>query len=157
MTALLDNTVMSNFSIVQQPDVVKALLGSEVATTQQAFVELQTGIELGKLPPCDWSWLPVLKMTPEEHEVYDQLRNTFNAGEAASLAVADQRGYQVLTDDLDARKTAQQMGISISGTLGILYLAVEQELLTLTQADALLSQMITAGYRSPIESFTELL
>jgi predicted nucleic acid-binding protein len=157
MTSLLDNTVMSNFSTVQRSDLVRDLLGNEVATTQQAFVELQTGIELGKLPACDWSWLPVLEMTSEEREIYDQLRNTFNAGEAASLAVADQREYQVLTDDLDARKTAQQMGISISGSLGILYLAVERELLTLAQADALLSQMIAAGYHSPIESLRELL
>ena len=157
MTALLDNTVMSNFSTVQRPGLVRDLLGNEVATTQQAFAELQAGIELGKLPPCDWSWLPVLEMTSKERDIYDQLRNTFNAGEAASWAVAVQRGYRVLTGDLDARKTAQQMGISISGTLGILYLAVEREFLTLAQADDLLSQMITASYPSPIESLTELL
>lgn len=157
MIALLDNTVMSNFSTVQRPDLVQTLLGSAVATTERAFVELQTGIELGKLPPCDWSWLPVIELTPEEHKLYDQLRNTFNADEAASLAVAAKRGHRVLTDDLDARETAQQMGISISGTLGILPLSIERGHLTLTQADNLLSQMIAAGYRSPVQSLAELL
>ncbi len=44
MTALLDNTVMSNFSTVQRPDLVQTLLGGAVATTEQAFAELQTGI-----------------------------------------------------------------------------------------------------------------
>lgn len=147
---------MSNFSTVQRPDLVQTLLGGAVATTEQAFAELQAGIEIGKLPPCDWSWLPVIELSPEEHETYDQLRNIFNAGEAASLAVAAQRGCRVLTDDLDARRTAQQMGIPISGTLGILLLSVEREHLTLTQADNLLYQMILAGYRSPVDHLAEL-
>ncbi len=62
----------------------------------------------------------------------------------------------MLTDDLDARRTAQQMGIPISGTLGILLLSVEREHLTLTQADNLLHQMILAGYRSPVDRLAEL-
>lgn len=63
----------------------------------------------------------------------------------------------MLTDDRDAREFAQQMGISISGTLGLLVLLVEQGVLTVAQADALLTQMISAGYRSPVVSLAELL
>lgn len=157
MISLLDNTVMSNFSAIQRPDLVQSLLGNAAATTDQAFAELQTGIKIGKLPSCDWSWLPVITLATEEVNLYDQLLNTLNAGEAACLAVAARRGYRVLTDDRDAREMAQQMGIPISGTLGILLLLIEQSSLTVTQADSLLNQLIILGYRSPVASLSELL
>lgn len=83
--------------------------------------------------------------------------NTLNAGEAACLAVAARRGYRVLTDDRDAREMAQQMGIPISGTLGILLLLIEQNSLTVAQADSLLNQLIILGYRFPVASLSELL
>jgi predicted nucleic acid-binding protein len=156
MITLLDNTVMSNFSAIQRPDLLQRLFGKKVATTEQAFTELQIGIQIGKLPSCDWSWLSVITLTTEELLLYNQLLNTLNAGEAACIAVAAKRGYRVLTDDRDARELSQQMRIPISGTLGILLLVVEQDLLPLAQTDSLLKQLIISGYRSPVTSLTEL-
>lgn len=63
MISLLDNTGMSNFSTIQRPGLIHDLLGNAVATTDQAFAELQTGITIAKLPACDWSWLPVITLT----------------------------------------------------------------------------------------------
>lgn len=67
------------------------------------------------------------------------------------------QGYRVFTDDRDARKMARQMGIPISGTFGLLVRLVDQGTLSLTDADALLSQMIAAGYRAPLTSLATLL
>ncbi len=156
MIALLDNTVLSNFSSVKRPDLVHAALGETAATVEEAYAELQAGIQLGKLPPCDWSWLPVLRLNESERAMYERLRERLNAGEAACLALATVRGYRVLTDDRDAREIAAQMQVPVSGTLGLLVRLVDQEHLTLSEADELLQRMIAAGYRSPVTSLAEL-
>gem|GEM_PF-2941754 len=59
MISLLDNTVMSNFAAIERPDLLRTAFGSRLATSQQAFDELQAGVRLDRLPSLDWSWLPV--------------------------------------------------------------------------------------------------
>ena len=45
----------------------------------------------------------------------------------------------------------------ISGTLGLLLILVDANVLALRAADALLARMIQAGYRAPFQSLAELL
>lgn len=47
--------------------------------------------------------------------------------------------------------------MEISGTLGILKVAVEEGKLSTKEADEVLQEMIRGGYRSPIQSVKELL
>lgn len=47
--------------------------------------------------------------------------------------------------------------MEISGTLGMLKLAVEEAELSIGEADEVLNQMIDGGYHSPIRSIEELL
>ncbi len=157
MIVLLDNTVLSNFSSVERPDLVQLALGEMVATVEEAYAELQAGIQLGKLPPCDWSWLPVLHLSESERVTYEHLREHLNAGEAACLALSTNRECRVFTDDRDARETAADMQIPISGTLGLLMRLVDQDFLSLQEADGLLRRMIAAGYRSPVTRLADLM
>ena len=46
--------------------------------------------------------------------------------------------------------------IPISGTLGVLIHLIDLKVLSLPEADALLGEMIVAGYRSPVVSLQEL-
>lgn len=156
MIALLDNTVLSNFTLVRQAEIVRQALEPDIATTQAVWNELQTGVQLGKLPKLDWSWLPVLTLTASEMSLYRQLLRRLNAGEASCLAVAFHRGYRVFTDDRDARVVAAARHIPISGTLGLLRLLVELQIVSFANADLLLAEMIATGYRSPISSLQEL-
>jgi len=64
MTVLLDNTILSNFSAVQRPDLVRLAFVEEVATTVPAFQELHAGVAIGKVPACDWEWLTRVALTP---------------------------------------------------------------------------------------------
>jgi predicted nucleic acid-binding protein len=157
VTALLDNTVLSNFTIVERPDLVKRALAEETATSEEAWHELQAGIHIGKLPDVDWSWLRILPLAENERPLYDLFTARLNAGEASCLAIAAQREYRVFTDDWDARRLATARRIPVSGTLGILSRLVDIEALTLAEADALLARMIAANYRSPVASLRELL
>jgi predicted nucleic acid-binding protein len=72
-------------------------------------------------------------------------------GEAMSLAIAHQRGWRVLTDDRAARKNAERLGVSASGTLGLLRYVLQKGHLTLEEGNMLLDGMIRqARYRSPV-------
>jgi len=84
------------------------------------------------------------------------LLSVLERGEADCIALVRARGGVVLTDDRDARKVAALLGLEISGTLGCLDLLVQEELLDLKAAEALLGEMIACGYRSPVQSLRQL-
>jgi predicted nucleic acid-binding protein len=157
--ALLDNTVLSNFAAVERSDLIRLALGSDVATPEAAWGELQAGVRIGKLPAQDWSWLPVLSLTEEEESLYDGFSQYLNAGEAACLAVAvSRKECRIFTDDRDARDLASEWRVPVSGTLGILLRLIDLHVLSLSEANALLSKMIAANnYRSPVDSLADLL
>lgn len=53
MIALLDNTVISNFSFIRRPDLLRLALGDSVATVQAVLDEYNQGVHLKRLPNCD--------------------------------------------------------------------------------------------------------
>ncbi len=157
MIVLLDNTVLSNFALVQHPELLRVAFGDQIATAQQAFDELREGIRRGKLPKLDWSWLPVWRLQPPEMHYYHEFLRTLNAGESACLAMAVVRGCRVLTDDRDAREMARRLQIPLSGTLGVLVRLIDLGALSVDESDRLLARMIAAHYRSPVTSLRSLL
>lgn len=157
MTALLDNTVLSNFALSGKTHLLEMALGGNASTTPQVMVEFQNGVAAGRLPQADLSWLAVRPLGEAELAVYTDLRSRLNAGEAACLAWAYQKNCIVFTDDRDARETASQLQIPVSGTLGVLLRLIDLRELTLGQADAILHEMIASGYRSPLSTLAPLL
>jgi predicted nucleic acid-binding protein len=157
MTVLLDNTVLSNFSIVRRPDLLRVAFVEKVGTTEQAFREMQDGVEIGRIPACDWNWLDRIVLTPPERVQFETFHEYLGEGEAACLAVARERGYRLATDDKDARRQARQLGISLTGTIGILAILVKQGELTLVEGDHLLQEMVAAGYRAPLATLQVML
>ncbi len=158
MTVLLNNTILSNFSVVGRPDLVRAAFATEQAATVAAVItEHNNGVAQGHFPKCDWSWLSVLPLTPDEQKELEQFPRHLGKGEAACLAVARARGWRFATDDWDARRTAQRLGIPITGTIGVLVILVKDRKLTPEQADGFLTQMIAAGFHTPITSVRNVL
>ena len=157
MTILLDNTILSNFSAIQRPTLVKSAFVEEVSTTEQVFEEMQTGVTAGKIPSCDWEWLGRVSLTPDEQEDFLRLATYLGKGEASCLAVARQREYKFATDDKDARRWASQLGIPHTGTIGILAMLVKNKHITLAEGNHLLQEMITAGYHTPVTTLDEIL
>ncbi len=157
MKILLDNTVMSNFAVIERPDLLNCILPGQIATTKEAFAELRAGISKGLIPSGDWSWLDVLSLTSQEQKSFTLLTSSLGDGEASCLAMAASRGYRVLTDDRIARRKAHSMTIPTSGTLGALKLLVEQGILKQEEGEIYLQQMIAAGYHSPVTKLAALL
>jgi predicted nucleic acid-binding protein len=157
MTVLLDNTVLSNFSIVRRPDLVRGAFVEQVGTTEQAFHEMQDGVAVGKIPASNWEWLSVVTLTSVEQVQFETFHEHMGKGEASCLAVAKERGYRLATDDKDARRLARQLGISLTGTIGILAIMVKQGQIPLVEGDRFLQEMVTAGYRSPLATLGDVL
>lgn len=155
MLILLDNTVLSNFAIVRRADLLHTAL-EKAATVPQVLNEFHAGTLNGRVPPVDWSWLSIIDLTTEEQLLFTRIALHLNDGEAACLAVAVSRRGQIITDDRDAREVAAQMRVSVSGAIGLLIRLVSIGILNVPQADQLLGEMISAGYRSPITSLTQI-
>jgi predicted nucleic acid-binding protein len=151
---LTDTTVLSNFSQVQRPDLLRKAF-SKIAAPEIVRNELRAGERLGRVPVCDWTWLEIVQLTEREQSRAASLENRLQAGEAACLAVVEARGGLLLTDDSSARRLAFGLRLETSGTLGALVKLMRREIITLEQGDGLLAEMITRGYRSPVQSLRE--
>ncbi len=152
---LVDNTVLSNFANVEQPDLfLKAF--DNLATTQAVLDEFKEGERLGRVPTTNWFALHIIEMTGEEQTRAVELGQTLGKGEAECLAIAELRNWMILTDDRDARRKANALSIVVSGTLGALVNLVEFNIVGLDFADNLLLLMIEKGYHSPVNSLQEL-
>ncbi|HEX6383820.1 MAG TPA: DUF3368 domain-containing protein [Anaerolineae bacterium] len=155
-TALLDTTVLSNFAHVQRPELLRLLFGQSAATTATVMGELRQGEALGLVPRQEWSWLPLITPEIAEQELAADYGQQLDACEAECLAIAITRGYRFLSDDFAARRLALQAGVTLSGTLGVLQKMVAAGHVTVREADGLLAIMISQGYRSPVQSLSEL-
>jgi len=78
-------------------------------------------------------------------------------GEASCIAVALERRISLATDDMKARKILQQFGGVVTGTLGILVRLINERIVSINEANAVLSDMIQEGYFSPVKDLNELL
>jgi hypothetical protein len=167
MKVIANTTVISNFAAVGRLDLIRGLL-IEVCISTDVYGEIQdgitegieyyTGIEDHIYPFTLDGWLHLCPIQgDEELRLFNQLPAALHRGEASCLAIAAQRGWAFITDDSRARKAARALGISISGTLGLLIEAVKIDLLSASEADRLLDMMIALGYRSPHGTVSELL
>lgn len=68
-------------------------------------------------------------------------------GEAEAITLALDKRLPILIDERKGRRIAQQKGLVVTGFLGLLLLATQQNLLSKSQAKALLDQAINNGFR----------
>ena len=155
ITAVVDNTVLSNFAHVEKPELLRQAFDSLVVP-RAVMDELAEGERLSRVPSVDWSWLSIIELTAEEQSQAEEFRQTLGRGEAECIALAQSREWMMLTDDRDARQTANEAGVLVSGTLGALMNLVRYEMVTIDEGDSLLAQMKQRGYRCPIDSLVEL-
>lgn len=154
---LIDNTVLSNFSLILRPELVDQAFSENKATTVQVFQELEKGIRLGRLPKCEWAWLRMIELNTSENTQFHQLTEHLGAGEASCIAVAGHRKYKFATDDKDARQWAIRYHIPHTGTLGILAALVKNGNISLPKGNTYLKKMIATGYHSPLSKLDDLL
>ena len=147
MTLIADTTILSNFSLAQRSDLLRADCLEDIVTATQVIEEYQDGVEKHLVPQCDWHWLSILTLdTPEEIRLFEQLHLRLGAGESACRSLAMYRDVMVLTDDSDARRWAHRTEIPVSGTVGLLVQLIQGNVITLEEANQLLTTMRDHGY-----------
>jgi predicted nucleic acid-binding protein len=167
LVLVFDNTVLSNFAVVDRISLLEVLYSGNAFTTLMVADEIQRGLYAGYQhlqsvqevlnPPHPTGWLRILPLeSAEEQALYIELITSFGAGEASCLAVASTRGFVLATDDLAARRAATRRNVRLTGTVGILIRLVREGHLPLAEANNLLAQMIALHYRSPVERLDDL-
>lgn len=167
MNRVVDTTVISNYASVGRLDILRDAAGplylpaevyDELIVGRLAGYDHYDNIEDEIHPFTDGGWLRLTGMSDDELALALALPNTLHPGERACLSIARTRSWGLLTDDLTARRQAAAWGIPLSGTLGVLLLAIEDRRLTTDVGNTVLGQMITrARYRSPVVDLVELL
>jgi predicted nucleic acid-binding protein len=154
---LLDNTILTNFALVERAELVTRLWRTAACTTAAVVAEYAVGVAGGLLPADAWTDLPVVELTGEEETFAERLSSRLGARERTCPVVALQRQGLFAGDDLDARRAADQHRIPRTGSIGILVLCVRRGLLSRDEAEYLLEEMIASGYRSPVDSLGSLI
>lgn len=88
-------------------------------------------------------WLTIEK--PSNPDLISVLKLMVDDGEAEAIALALERKWRIVLDDLRARALAQQMGLKIIGTVGILIRAKRAGLLP--WISPLLNELTAKGFR----------
>jgi len=152
---LLDNTVIFNFRLVKQAELLFQLWPGKVCTTEERMNEYRMGLLAVGVPREIWKALPIVTLTEVEKAWMVNLPPYLGAGEATCLATALHRKGVFASDDRKARTFVQSLNIPVIGTVGILLRFVEGSLLSIKEVQGLLDQMIAARYRSPIQNLSE--
>ena len=98
--------------------------------------------------------IPVIAPSASAETLEEQLLESLDPGEAQALAVAEVADGIVVTDDGDARTTAKQRGVDLTGSIGLLVRFVEDGHISAETADRYLKRWIDeAGFRSPARDF----
>ncbi len=166
MSVIVNTTVISNFASIGQLDLLRRLFG-EICIAVHVYEEIKQGQEEGYrfyeniekwiYPFSNDGWIRLTSLVNNDELRYlQELPARLHSGERASIAIARHRGWVLLTDDWEARKVAEGLGIPVSGSIGCLVLSVERGLCSLEEANVWLNQMIEQGYHSPITDLTPL-
>jgi len=152
-----DSVTLSNFALVGRMNILAARYRTRGFVTTQVVDELTAGVDAGyaSLSDCldlvNRGTIQTIALDATERVTFQQLIGNLGQGEAGTIAAALHRQGVVVTDDLAARRTCSDMGIPITGTIGILQAVVHDRGLTLAIANELLHKMIEAGFRSPVD------
>ncbi|MDA8414581.1 MAG: hypothetical protein M0023_12455 [Desulfobacteraceae bacterium] len=128
--------------------------GFVVAEVLRGFRQGHTDLEaLVQLLSNGWPRQDDLS-THSERQLYARISVSLGDGESSCLALAAQRGYVFACDDRLARSEALRLGITLTGTVGILIKATRIGAFNLKKANAVLKRMIAAGFYAPVTRIT---
>lgn len=163
---VLNNTVLSAFSSILRMDIVKTVF-DEHHTSKDVFDEVIRGIKRGYdflhqvreafYPINQDGWLIIDGLKDlEDYRLYVELLRKIDPGESSCIVIAYREDWIFVSDDKEARNVAEALGVKISGTLGILKVAIDKKMVSVEEGDFLLNLMIKRGYRAPIRRMSDL-
>ena len=116
-------TDASCFIILHKVNALSLLhqLFTKVITTPEIVAEYGTSLP---------EWVDIISV--KNKKLQNELSLVIDAGEASAIALAHEiENNYLITDDLQARKLALKLGLPMMGTLGVLLMAKQKELISL--------------------------
>lgn len=138
MTVVCNATPLINFAAINRLDVLKAVFG-QIDIPQAVYDETTGSGFPGSqvvLSAIASGWLQVRPVSTIAFNIPPELDN----GEREAIALALETGEQILLDEREARLVCHGLGLQVIGTLGVLLLAKNQQIIP--QVKPLLDDMI---------------
>ncbi|WP_247730280.1 twitching motility protein PilT [Halovivax limisalsi] len=129
-----------------------------LATVDAVRDELERGVEthpyIERAVTVLEADIPVSTPSSAAERSETELLKTLDPGEVQALAVVEAVDGTLVTDDGDARATAKQRGVTVTGSIGLLARIVEDGQISADEADTFRKRWIDeAGFRSPAREF----
>lgn len=155
---LIDNTVLSNFALTGELTLLEYFCGGVGTTTGDVLNEFERGEKDGIFICSNLDWLNRLDLKDRHERVmFANLCKKMGVGDASCLAVAINRRYDLLSDDMTIRTIALREGIRVSGSIGVILELIRIDKISLEIGNKILGTFIKHGYFSPVDSLDELL
>ena len=158
MSVVSDTSVLSGLAIGGQLDLLRALYG-QVVVPAAVMNELRRGAQddarLIEVLSIDWLAVKACKRSQLVAELQTVYKLDRGEAEAISLAL-ELEADALLIDERLGRREASRLGLSITGTLGVLLAAKRQNLIGEIRpvVDALISE---ASFRLSNQLYTEVI
>jgi predicted nucleic acid-binding protein len=141
-TVSVDSSVVIDFHLTGRVALLEGLFAGHILISDLVEEELATS-EMKVLGA------EVVMLTQDaEWEFFGEVKRKkpgLGYGELGAITVAKFRRAHLLTNDRQARQTADEMGIPVSGAIGILEYAAETNKISSRDAVKLLEEMIRQG------------
>jgi predicted nucleic acid-binding protein len=128
VTVICNATPLINFAAINRLDILKEVFG-QVIIPQAVYVETTVSGFLWSqfiLQAVASGWLQVRTVSKIDAIIFPELDD----GEREAIGLAIETGiHKILLDERDARKVAQSIGLRLIGTLGILLLAKQRQII----------------------------
>jgi predicted nucleic acid-binding protein len=158
---VLDTTVLSNYAASESTGYLVPLLGHPV-TVPSVRTELECGWDHGHAflaAALDTVGTGIeIVAESDDGEPHSDFRERLDRGEADALSAAIGRTGTLATDDAAARDVAEDHGVPVTGSVGLLVLGVHREHISVETANEWLKTWQTErGYYAPVSDVGELL
>src|SRR4030042_1951505 len=149
---LIDNTVLSNLALIGELHLLQDYSRGKGTTTDYVLAEFERGVKEGIFINTNLDWLEVLTLVEyKEKTLFEILSKRLGAGESSCLAIAINRGYDLLSEDMAVRKIAMREGIRLSGSIGVLLELIRIDRISTEKGNTILRGFIKHGYFSPVD------
>jgi predicted nucleic acid-binding protein len=89
----------------------------------------------------------IVVQQPTECEMLETLKLVLDLGESEAIALALELDTKLIIDEKKGRKIAIKQGLKIIGLLGIVYLNIKKEFISIDEARKFLDDALSHGYR----------
>lgn len=145
MIIVSDTTPLSELAKVGQMTLLRDIFGT-IAIPQEVYREVTTGVHpaVGEVQAATWI---EVRSVADPQKIFDLHTTTqLHLGECAAIILAQElNAAQILIDERAARQVAESLNLAVIGTIGILLLAKNRNLIS--SVKELLDALMAEGMR----------